>query len=69
MITNSFYKGYTVTPSKRFIENQLHTKLIEREYADSKKCYINPKITKALKSKGVFIYEKRVTKIMRLHSS
>lgn len=64
---SSFYRWYTGDPSKRAIENQLFTKLIKKEYMDSKKRYGSPKIKKVLTSKGYHISEKRVAKIMRLN--
>ena len=64
---SSFYHWHTGIPSNRYIENQLFTKLIAKEYDLSKKRYGSPKITTILRSKGYSISEKRVATIMRLN--
>ena len=64
---NSFYRWYSGVPSKRDIDNQLFTKLIKKEYVNSKKRYGSPKSARILKSKGHHISEKRVAKLMRLN--
>lgn len=62
---SSYYRWYTIGPSKRFLENILFRDLIKHEFDLSKGTYGSPRIKEALNRKEHCISKRRVAKLMK----
>jgi len=62
---SSYYRWYTIGPSKRVLENILFRDLIKQEFDLSKGTYGSPRIKEALNRKGHCISKRRVAKLMK----
>jgi putative transposase len=65
---SGYYRWFCEGPSNRELENQKLTISIKEVFEESKRTYGSPRVTAALKRRGVNVSKPRVAKLMRLNS-
>ena len=65
---SGYYRWFCEGPSNRELENQKLTISIKEVFEESKRTYGSPRVTAALKRRGVNVSKPRVAKLMRLNN-